>query len=554
MTAPQAPASGFSNSDFVLALLAALALLAIWFPPEMLQNVLPSGNRVLHSVVVVAVYGVLRVLFGALNRRQAAASARATPVASDADPHLHAVPNLPITVAYATQSGKAEEYARLTAGSLRAGGLAVDVIEVSQIDDARFAQSQRMLFVASTHGEGDAPDDAEAFARRYLSASVPLTHMSYAVLALGDRGYTHFCGFGKRLDRWLRDQGATPLFDRIEVDSGDVGALRRWQHNLIQIAGKPDIPDWEPPRYDDWRLVGREHLNPGSPGDPCFHITLQPWEGATPAWEAGDIAEVGPRNAADDVSALLTATTHDDGETFSRNGRIETLADVVGSHILPSVDEADGLTANQLVAILKPLPHRAYSIASLPADGTLQLVVRQMRRPDGSLGLGSGWLTDYAPLGARISLRVRTNKNFHPPTDDRPMILVGNGTGLAGLRALIKARIAAGHRRNWLIFGERTQAHDFHFRAEIEAWQAEGWLTRVDLAFSRDQPERVYVQHRVIEAADTLRTWVHDGAAIYVCGSQEGMAQGVDTALVDVLGPATLSELTTQGRYRRDVY
>jgi sulfite reductase (NADPH) flavoprotein alpha-component len=132
--------------------------------------------------------------------------------------------------------------------------------------------------------------------------------------------------------------------------------------------------------------------------------------------------------------------------------------------------------------------------------------------------------------------------------------LIGNGTGIAGLRSHLKARMQAGHARNWLIFGERNRSRDFYYEDEIAAWQSGQWLQRVDLAFSRDQPERIYVQHILFEQAGALQAWITDGAAIYVCGSAEGMAQGVQAALVQILGQATLERLAEEGRYRRDVY
>jgi sulfite reductase (NADPH) flavoprotein alpha-component len=177
-----------------------------------------------------------------------------------------------------------------------------------------------------------------------------------------------------------------------------------------------------------------------------------------------------------------------------------------------------------------------------------------MRRADGKPGLGSGWLTAHAPEGAEIAARVRTNRAFHGPRDDRPLILIGNGTGLAGLRAHLKARAALGRRRNWLVFGERTAAHDYFHRDEIEAWRAGGVLQRLDLAFSRDQDRKVYVQHRLMEAADALRAWVADGAAIHVCGSLEGMSSDVHATLTAVLGAETMERLADEGLYRRDVY
>jgi sulfite reductase (NADPH) flavoprotein alpha-component len=181
--------------------------------------------------------------------------------------------------------------------------------------------------------------------------------------------------------------------------------------------------------------------------------------------------------------------------------------------------------------------------------------VRQARRADGVLGLGSGWLTAHAPLDGPVALHVRRNRGFHAPEDGRPMILIGNGTGIAGLRAHLRERRLAGRRRNWLVFGERSRARDFLCGEEIETWLAAGDLARLDLAFSRDDgAPRHYVQDLLRAAPEELRRWVEEGAAIYVCGSLRGMAPGVDAALADILGRDALEGLAAAGRYRRDVY
>lgn len=409
-----------------------------------------------------------------------------------------------LLVAYASQTGYAESLATQTAESLRAGGVNVRVASLEQLDPARLAAYRRLLFVVSTYGEGDPPDAAAAFAghMQQTPAGAALAGAQYAVLALGDSEYAQFCGFGHRLDEWLQAQGAAPLFDLVEVDNDDAAALRHWQHHLGLLAGRSDLPDWEAPVYESWRLADRRLLNPDSQGGSCYLLTLAPpAEGSRP-WQAGDIAEIGPR--------------------LERGGALQT--------------------------------HREYSIASLPEDGAIQLLVRQMRGADGSMGVGSGWLTHLAQRGDEIALRVRANRNFHAPADDRPLILVGNGTGLAGLRALIKARRAGGLRRNWLVFGERQADRDWFCREEITAWQADGTLERVDAVFSRDQPERRYVQHLLREQADAVRGWADAGAAVYVCGSLQGMAGGVDAALRDILGAERLQAMQHAGRYRRDVY
>jgi len=405
----------------------------------------------------------------------------------------------PLLVGFASQAGFARSVAWQTAGALQAAGIAVDVQPLERLDRERLSRTRQALFVVSTFGEGEPPDAARSFARRLMREPVSLAGLRFGVLALGDRQYKTFCEFGRTLDRWLRGQGARPLFPPVEVDKGDPLALDNWRTQLGTFANGATLGDWKESPFQDWRLAERRVLNPGSLGGPTFHLELEA-EHAAAAWQAGDIAEV-------------------------------------------QIATADGAVTT-----------REFSIASVPADGRVHLVVRQVRKADGALGIGSGWLTESAPLGARVQMRIRSNPSFHGPTDDRPLILIGNGTGIAGLRSHLKARALRGQSKNWLIFGERQHEHDLYYRTELEAWQSQGLLTRMDLAFSRDQPERVYVQHRLREQVDRLREWVAEGAALYVCGSAEGMAPDVHAALNEILGEAAVERLTEEGRYRRDVY
>jgi len=505
----------------------------------------PETRRLAVAALVVGLY----LLFCLAIALREAARRRAIRRAAET---LASGTGAPILVAHASQTGFAEELATATARLLGEAGARVTLKSLAEVTAADLRSAGRALFVVSTTGEGDAPDTARRFIRDVMGAASPLDGLHYGVLALGDSSYVRFCAFGRTLDAWLARQGAAPLFDRVEVDDGDPAALRHWQGQVGQLAGITDAPDWTRPRYGRWRLADRRVLNPGSPGDAAFHIRLEPLDGA-PTWEAGDILEVGPRNAPAEVAALLDRLGLDPAApVVAEEG--QALAQVLSWRRLPADDTAPATTPQALVEALPPLPHREYSIASLPADGGVELLVRAMRRADGRLGLGSGWLTAHAAPGEEIAARVRTNRAFHGPADDRPLILIGNGTGLAGLRAHLKARAAAGHHRNWLVFGERTRANDYFHQDEIEAWAEAGVLQRLDLAFSRDQARKVYVQHRLMQAADTLRTWVAGGAAIHVCGSLEGMSGEVHAALVSVLGSETLERLTDEGRYRRDVY
>jgi sulfite reductase (NADPH) flavoprotein alpha-component len=457
----------------------------------MLSSLAAAGEaRLIAAGLVALTYAIFAIYFLWPRRRTA-------PVLGGT-PHESCV-----LVAYASQTGFAEQIAQQTTRSLQAAGKPVALTSLATLDLRQLAGVQQALFVVSTTGEGDAPDTAAKFVREIEDRALPLASLSYGVLALGDREYRNFCAFGHRLDRWLRHHGAAAMFDPVEVDNGDDAALRHWQHQLSLITGITTAADWQSPSYELWRIHKRRLLNPSDPEHACFHLELRPRDDRKRTWLAGDIAEVGPRHSREDVALL---------------------------------------------------PHREYSIASLPIDGGLQLLVRQMRHADGSLGLGSGWLTQHAALDDDIAVRIRSNSNFRPPQDSRPALFVGNGTGIAGLRALLKARIAAGRSRNWLIFGERHKASDYYYGEEIERWLDAGQIERRDLVFSRDQAERRYVQHRLLECAEDVRAWIAAGATIYVCGSLAGMAPGVDAALKQILGPEAVEMLLVEGRYRRDVY
>ena len=458
-----------------------------------------------------------------------------------------------VQVVYASQTGFAAQLARQTLQSLQAAGVPAQLhgLDTLTLDELRHAG--QVLFVASTTGDGEPPDMALAFSRLAMKRPAQLDGLRYGLLALGDGDYEDYCGFGRQLQRWLEASGAQALFDPVEVDSEDEASLRHWQHHLAMLSGVSDLPDWQAPKYQRWQLIERRLLNPGSVGEPCFHLELKPLQGST-NWQAGDLVEIGPCHAPDKVATWLSSRELDGRVPVAFGKERLPLAALLARCRLPEPGEVEGLDEDAVAATLQRLPHRAYSIASLPEDGAIHLLVRQMRGRGGYLGLGSGWLTAHAPLGTEVALRVRSNVNFHAPRDARPLILIGNGTGLAALRALLKARIAAGHRRNWLLFGERHAAHDFLYRDEIERWMADGRIERADFAWSRDQAERIHVPQRLREAADELQRWVDAGAAVYVCGSLDGLAPGVDAALRDVLGDARLEQLRGQGGYRRDVY
>ncbi|WP_369943827.1 sulfite reductase subunit alpha [Xanthomonas medicagonis] len=524
------------------ALLAAIGYALLRLHPQPWWNAAPSPQRIGYAALAVAAYAAACLWLWWRGHRGRARHGKR--------------PDAPLLLAWASQTGFAHQLALRSAAVLRDGGQAVRVLPLQQVTAADLAATAQAVFVISTTGEGDPPDHALPFLREAMARPRPLPQLRYALLALGDRRYDHFCAFGRRLDDWLRQQGAHPLFDRIDVDNADADALRHWQQLLGQLAGGSEQPDWSPPRYERWRLQQRRLCNPGSVGGAVFDVTLLPADGALPAWQAGDLAEVGPCHGEATVQGWLQASGLDGAAQVQLAGQAATtLAALLARSHLPSPQQAAGIAPSALAARLQPLPHREYSIASMPSDGALRLLLRRVLRADGTTGLGSGWLCEDAPLGAEIALRLRPNPNFHPPADPaRPLILIGNGTGIAGLRAHLRARIDAGATRTWLLYGERHAAHDDHYGEELRTWLARGALQRLDAVFSRDPGPSRYVQDALRAAADDLRAWVAQGAAIYVCGSLRGMAPGVDAVLEDVLGQLGKDTLLLEGRYRRDVY
>ncbi|MCA4257326.1 PepSY domain-containing protein [Acinetobacter baumannii] len=456
----------------------------------------------------------------------------------------------PWLITYATQTGVAEQLAWSTATSLQEAHQPVQVKSVQQLTEVDLQQHEQILFVISTYGTGEAPDLASNFAKKLLKTNLRLQHVKYAVLALGSKEYPDtYCSFGHTVDEWLKNNGAKALFDIIEVDNANPTDIQNWNQALVK-ATKLDLHAVNIEKvFDNWTLQQRDLLNPNSLGQPAYNIELTASHEAV--WQAGDIAEIQPGNSPERINKFLQH------HHILKNAVVDSLQVSIekalwNKDLTGEIEPFANL--DHLLEQLPTLPTREYSIASIPSQQVLRLVVRQQYDESGDLGLGSGWLTQHTEINQNVALRIRTNESFHLIDDNRPIICIGNGTGIAGLMSLLHTRTRHNYTDNWLIFGERQRAHDFFYASTIEAWQTMGMLKRLDLAFSRDQEQRVYVQDIIRQNAAELVNWIERGAVLYVCGSIDGMASGVDQALIHILGEEQVDELRQQGRYRRDVY
>ena len=463
-----------------------------------------TPERITAATALIAAYVGLCWTIGTKVRKQRAAEqAEAASSQGDANAPL-------MLVAYASQTGQAEALARATTAMLVKSGLQVRLMSVEKLTKDLLTQHKHSLWLLSTTGEGDAPDHALGFVQSLMQGPLDLPGHQSLVLALGDHEYQQFCAFGSRVHEWL--QGSAASSDLVCVDNMNAQQLQAWQTKLMQIvagltgttADQPDAtPAWlQPVTGKKMVLKQRRMLNPGSPGRPLYWLEWTAPSGQLadlPQWQSGDLVSL--RVPADQDRA------------------------------------------------------RDYSIASIPSEGSLQLLVRQSLRADGTPGIASDWLCQGMAIGDELEITVRAHSGFRLGENaQRPLILIGNGSGLAGLLSHIKARIEQGHSDQWLLFGERSPQHDALYADQLQHWLGNGQLARCDRAWSRNTAEPHYVQDLLQRHADEIQCWVARGAAIYVCGSLQGMGQGVHAVLQTVLGEAQLEDLQRSGRYKRDVY
>lgn len=547
---------------------------------------------------------------------------------------------LPLLVGFGSQSGSAAGLAKRFAKAAESRGFRVTLRELNAVQPAELASASRCVVITSTWGDGDPPDNATGFWSALSAESMPrLESLRYAVLGLGDRNYSDFCGAARKFDERMAALGAERLVARGECDVDFEASSSAWIEALWEPLGRgeegaggisaapaaslaptpaqpePVVTGWSRQNPFPARLKACRRLNaPGSAKD-TRHVEIV-LEGSGLSYEAGDALGVMPQNCPALVEELLAAArlTGDEvvepksGETLhdtllrrriitqvpaalvalaarlepggllaglsdpARKSELETW--MAGRDVVDVLRATPGMRpgAVELAEALRPLQPRLYSISSSPRahPGEVHLTVGAVRyeaHGRARKGVASCWLADrVVPGETPVPVFVHVSRGFRLPQDgSRPVILVGPGTGIAPFRAFLEERRATGAPgRNWLFFGDQRRSTDFLYADEIEPMHADGFLTRLDLAFSRDQEAKVYVQDRMREHAAELWRWLEDGAHFYVCGDAKRMARDVDAALheVAVLAGGRTQEaaaeyvagLRSAGRYQRDVY
>ena len=534
-----------------------------------------------------------------------------------------------IHILYGTQTGNAESVANDAANAAKTHGLKAIVKGMNEIELAAFSSMDLLLIITSTYGEGEMPDNAQMLWDAIRADNAPnLSKLTFSVLALGDTSYDQFCQAGIDWDNRLAELGATRIAPRVDCDVDYEAPAQAWIATVIpQMSGgsanvfvdgsepAPEKPQYNrknpfPAKLTENRLVTAEN---SSKETRHYEISIA---GSGLSYEAGDALCVVPTNCPELVADIIKAIGCKGDEMEPVNGELLSLQEALLNHFeirLPnkellqeianrSVDqELNGLltsgdkdklsnylwgrdvldlllqfpqidfSANEFIALLKPLQHRAYSISSSGKmyPDSVHLTVASVRyqsfnRPH--KGVCSTFLADLVDANTEVRCFFTPNKVFRVPEDNSlPIIMVGPGTGIAPFRAFLQERqIRQASGKNWLFFGDRNAATDFIYREELETMQSAGLLNRLDLAFSRDQEEKIYVQDRMREHGAELFAWLEQGGYFFVCGDAYHMAKDVDKALHDVIAEqGKLSEqqavdyvnqLKKDKRYVRDVY
>ncbi|MEO3759136.1 bifunctional nitrate reductase/sulfite reductase flavoprotein subunit alpha [Mycobacterium sp. B14F4] len=544
----------------------------------------------------------------------------ATPPADDPAPvRVGAGP----LVLWASQTGNAEEFACRLAERLGGASL-VNMDDLALTD---LAGARQVLVVTSTFGDGGPPDNGATFWHRLDSAEAPaLTGVSYAVLGIGDRSYDDFCGHARAIDTRLAALGATRLLERAECEVYDDEPMRRWADDVttllapdhdLEVGGGGVTTIARPATVTEPFTRAQPIVVPLSrnvmltgPGSRKevrqFGFDLSAHE---VSYAAGDSLGVCATNDPAVVDAWLAATGLRPAHVVEIDGVEQPLREALTSHydfcrVTPDLvrfiadhsrdakalrapkakldkwlDGRNGLDLVQEFVVhadpdewqqvLVRLTPRSYSISSSPLvsphEVHLTVSVVRYRGADGGRrgGVCSTFLADRA---ASAPVFLQHSPHFRPPEDGAtPMIMVGPGTGIAPFRGFLQERRALGHRgRNWLFFGEQHRAGNYYYRDDFEDMARDGFLTRLDLAFSRDQAKRIYVQHKMIDHGREVWRWLDDGAHFYVCGDAGRMAKDVDAALTTIIethggmsheqARDYKRELVAAKRYVRDVY
>ncbi|MGG7621706.1 assimilatory sulfite reductase (NADPH) flavoprotein subunit [Bacillus coreaensis] len=541
-----------------------------------------------------------------------------------------------VTILFGSQTGNAQRLATKAGKTLESNGFQVTISSMSDFKPNNLKKLQNLLIVASTHGEGEPPDNALSFHEYLHSKRAPkLEELNYAVLSLGDSSYEFFCQTGKEFDERLKELGGKSLTERVDCDLDFDEPASEWIENVLSALGQAGTAASQAQaagaavqvaseeslysRTNPFRAEVLENLNLNGRGSnkETRHLELS-LEGSGLTYEPGDSLGIYPENDPELVEQILADMNWnaDEKVTVNKQGEVKTLKDALFTNFeitvltKPLMEQAAKLSVNQelqelvkpenaekvreyihgrdlldllrdfgpwtanaqeFVSILRKLPARLYSIASSvsanPDEVHLTIgAVRYDSHGRERKGVCSILTAERLQAGDTLPIFIQHNPNFKlPENPETPIIMVGPGTGVAPFRAFMQEREEAGAEgKSWMFFGDQHFVTDFLYQTEWQKWLKDGVLTKMDVAFSRDTNEKVYVQHRMLEQSKEVFAWLQEGAVVYICGDEKHMAHDVHQTLITIIekegsmgreeAESYLASMQKEKRYQRDVY
>lgn len=597
------------------------------FSPELrsqLQAVLSNMNR--EQLLWLGGYIEAAIDFAPLATKAVPAASVQPKAVVAATSHVPVTQSKTLTVLYGSHSGNSQKVATRVHDDAIKAGVNARLVSMEDFNGRAFKDEELLLVVVSTHGDGEPPVVAIELHDLLNGKKAPkLNGLKYAVIALGDSSYKKFCKTGIDFHDLLNRAGAEPLQDVVKLDTDFSEVLPSLLPDLIRLlsaqsngaGGHVTQPSAAPERAVvdtdvpvEVTVTEKVQLNGRGSEKETWHLEIAS-DGLT--YQPGDALEVYARNNPALVDNIISHLNLSPDEQVVVDHHNVSLREALTHHyeltvvtlpvlkkyaalnlhpnlsalleqpealddFLKGTDVLDlitrfpaSITASQLLGILRKLPPRLYSISSSPAEVGNEVhitvgAVRFHKDDRNREGVCSTFLADRLGDDENLKVKIRPNHQFRlPANDDLPVIMVGAGTGIAPFRAFVQHRQAQGAKgKNWLVFGDQHFTTDFLYQTEWLRYRKSGLLTRLDVAFSRDQADKIYVQHRLIENGALVYEWIRQGAHFYVCGDMKRMAKDVRNALVEILSrygnqsredaEREINLLKKEGRYQEDVY
>ncbi len=532
-------------------------------------------------------------------------------VSSKTEPTISEVPLVnKITITYGTETGNSKKLASEFAAKAKKIGINAKLVSLDQYRLNDLPKEEYFLTIISTQGEGEPPAAAKKFYDHIHSNNVKLEKLKYGVLALGDTSYPLFCKAGEDVDFQLNRLGGKRIVDLKKCDVDYESEAETWFAQVLHAlsgnnSGKAAVQNPAPvltkkptgKTIYTGTIITNINLNDRGSNKETRHIEIAA-EGVD--YLPGDSLGIIPENPLPVVEAILQLSGVDSEEKFDfKNEKLTAfellkrklnivylaerivakyaeltkqdipktkmgLLDLLRIYPLPVAN-----TFEQLVGILEPITPRLYSISSSPEahGGEIHITVARNKfivNEELKYGLCSDYLSSL-PEETSFEFYIHKNNQFRLPADDKNVIMIGPGTGIAPFRSFIAHRDATGARgKNWLFFGDQHFVTDFLYQTELQNWKETGALSKLNVAFSRDQEEKIYVQNKMMQQGAELLEWINNGASIYICGTKDPMSTDVENALLQIAekygnkSPEEaiqfLQDLKEEGRYLTDVY